>query len=173
MDEKDLKRYTVILGGGSGVLFQPLDEDKTYILTAKHNLYKNIGEGRNKSTELLDKINFSYSNNQDTTIKCTIIKGENYFEHKTADAAILIIDKIDGYDQIFIDEKCTAFNECLLCGYPGKTSNNRNDRYTNHQINRKIITTENKYLRLETNFGNLNHEDIVGFSGGGILRLSN
>lgn len=174
MDETDLKRYTVILGGGSGVLFQPLDETKTYILSAKHVFYEDVKNNNGPDTKKLkDRISYSLSNKQDIPIEFEIKGGENYFEHGNADAAILVLEESLGFDQIFVDENCNAFNECLLCGYPSKIDDNKNDRYSNHKINRTIDTTNNGYFRLEINFGNLNHEDIIGFSGGGILRLSN
>lgn len=174
MDENDLKKYTVILGTGSGVLFQPLDETKTYILSAKHVFYEKVQNANGPDTdELVTTIRYSMSDNQNVSTEVSIIKGENYFEHDNADAAILILNENLGFNQIFVDEDCMAFNECFLCGYPSKIDNNKNDRYSNHQVNRKIDTTNNGYFRLETNFGNLNHEDIKGFSGGGVLRLSN
>jgi hypothetical protein len=175
MDVKDLKKYTVILEGGSGVLFQPLDETKTYILSAKHVFYKDDPNERGKDTkELKISICYYFSDKQNKPNKIEIIKEENYFEHpdENIDAAILILNENLGFNQIFIDNDCVAFNECLLCGYPSKIDGNTNDRYSNHQINRKIDNTNNGYFRLETNFGNLNHEDIKGFSGGGILRLN-
>ena len=174
MNENDLKRYTVILDDGSGVLFQPLDETQTYILSAKHVFYKDVKHHNGPDTkELKDRIYYRLSTDQGTPIEVRVDKGVNYYENDHADAAILVLDKNSGFDQIFIDENCTAFNECLLCGYPSKIFGNTNDRYSNHRISRKIDTTNNGYFRLETNFGNLNHEDIIGFSGGGILRVCN
>lgn len=173
MDENDLKKYTIILGGGSGILFQPLDETKTYILSAKHVFYKKEANDTGPDTEVLvSSIDYTFSDKQEDSISCDIKKGENYFEHGDTDAAILVLEKNLGFDQIFIDENCDAFDECLLCGFPSKIDDNKNDRYSNHRINRKIDTTNNGYFRLETNFGNLNHDDIKGFSGGGVLRLS-
>jgi|AntRauTorckE5430_2_1112549.scaffolds.fasta_scaffold15679_2 hypothetical protein len=176
MDETDLKRYTVILEGGSGVLFQPLDETKTYILSAKHVFYNIIPNDSGTDTKELKKsISYSFSDNQNEPNEIEIINGENYFEHsdENVDTAILILNENLGFNQIFIDTDCIVFNECLLCGYPCKIDDNINDRYSNHQISRKIDTTNNGYFRLETNFGNLNNEDIKGFSGGGVLRLNN
>lgn len=170
MDEYDLKRYTVILGGGSGVLFQPLDENKTYILTAKHNLYKNIGEGRNKSTELLDKIDFSYSNNQDNPIKFTIIKGENYFEHENADAAIIVLDENLGFNQIFINERKSNFKEFSLTGYP-EIKRKAEDKYDKYLISDLTNSDDEKIiLRLDVN--HLDNDQITGFSGGGIIKIN-
>lgn len=174
MNENDLKRYTVILGEGSGILFQPLDDTKMYILSAKHIFYENIKkEGGLDEKKIWNKINYYLSDEQDTPIECEIRIGENYFEHTDSDAAIIVIEKVPGFNHIFIDEHCNSFNECFLCGYPSKIHTNKNDRYSNFQINRKVITTDNGYFRLETNFGNLNYEDVLGFSGGGILRLNN
>lgn len=174
MDESDLKKYTVILGGGSGVLFQPLDETKTYILSAKHIFYNEAENDRGQKINILtEKISFCFSDAQNDKKEIEVKKGGNYYEHDHTDAAILVLNENLGFDQIFIDENCTAFSECLLCGYPSKIFGNTNDRYSNHRISRKIDTTNNGYFRLETNFGNLNHEDIIGFSGGGILRVCN
>ena len=176
MNENDLKRCTVIVDGGSGVLFQPLDENITYILSAKHVFYESVKHDNGPDTkERKTNINYYFSDSQDRANEVEIINGGNYFEHPdiNVDAAILILNEKLSFNKIFVDEDCIAFNECLLCGYPTKINDNKNDRYTNQQINRKIDTTNNEYFRLETNFGNLNYEDIIGFSGGGILRLSN
>jgi hypothetical protein len=176
MNENDIKRYTVILDKGSGVLFQPLDETKTYILSAKHVFYeKDSNDSDTDKFVLMPSIDYSFSDKQNEPISVEIKKGKNYFEHtdENVDAAILILNEALAFNKIFVDENCLAFNECLLSGYPGKIEYNKNDRYSNHQITRKIDTTNNGYFRLETNFGNLNHEDIKGFSGGGILRISN
>ena len=82
MDENDLKRYTVILGEGSGVLFQPLDETQTYILSAKHIFYEKVINDSEPNTERLrDRISYTLSNNQETPIEIAIKLGENYFEH--------------------------------------------------------------------------------------------
>jgi hypothetical protein len=35
-----LRPYVVIVNGGSGCIFQPMDIEHSYILTAKHNLEK-------------------------------------------------------------------------------------------------------------------------------------
>lgn len=172
MDENDLKRYTVILGGGSGVLFQPLDETKTYILTAKHVLYKDIEDERGRKTgeELILKINFNYSNDQSNLIEFEIKKGQNYFEHDSADAAILVLEENLGFNQIFIDERTAGFDSFNLTGYPN-CKRNADDKY-----GKLIISDLNSYndsliaLRLVVN--HLENEQIMGFSGGGIIKIN-
>ncbi|MBX9886932.1 MAG: hypothetical protein K2Y30_03240 [Flavobacteriaceae bacterium] len=176
MDETDFKRYTVILGSGSGILFQPLDKDKTYILSAKHVFYEEEDtDGREKKYFLKESINLSLSDNQCISRELEINKGENYFEHHDpeVDASILILNEKLDFSQIYIDENCSTYNECLLCGYPSKLHDNKNDRYTTYQINRKVDETNNGYLRLETDFGQLTYEDIIGFSGGGVFQIYN
>mgnify|MGYP003575090409 CR=1 FL=1 len=172
MNENDLKRYTVILGGGSGVLFQPLDENITYILTAKHVLYKDIHDDRGQKIgeELIDKVDFSYSSDQSNKIKFEIKKGKNYFEHDDADAAILILNENLGYNEIFIDERTTSYSGFNLTGYPNIK------RETDDKYDKYVIADVNSYndnliaLRLVVN--HLDHEQITGFSGGGIIKAN-
>lgn len=172
MDVNDLKRYTVILGGGSGVLFQPLDENKTYILTAKHILYKDVknDRGQNTGKELLDKINFSYSNNQSNSQVFEIKKGENYFEHDDADAAILVLEENLGFNDIFIDDRTTGFDDFSLTGYPN-SKRNADDKYDRHIINNLISSNDNLIL-LRLSVDHLGHDQITGFSGGGIMKIN-
>lgn len=172
MDVNDLKRYTVILGGGSGVLFQPLDENKTYILTAKHILYKDVknDRGHKIGEELIAKINFSYSYDQGNPIEFTIKKKVNYFEHETADAAILIIDKIEGYDQIFIDERTDSFEGFSLTGYPN-IKRNAEDKYDKHLIS-DLTNSDDEKIILRLNVNHLDNDHITGFSGGGIIKIN-
>lgn len=172
MDENDLKRYTVILGGGSGILFQPLDEIKTYILTAKHILYKDLEDerGQNTGKELLDKINFSYSNNQSNSQVFEIKKGENYFEHDDADAAILVLEENLGFNDIFIDDRTTGFDDFSLTGYPN-SKRNADDKYDRHIIN-NLISSNDNLISLRLSVDHLGHDQITGFSGGGIMKIN-
>ena len=134
MDENDLKRYTVILDGGSGVLFQPLDETKTYILSAKHVFYKDVKHDNGpNTTELKDRISYSLSTNQETPIEIEIKKGVNYYENDHADAAILILEESLGFDQIFIDERTSRFEGFNLTGYP-ESKRKADDKYDKQAI---------------------------------------
>ena len=119
MDENDLKRYTVILDDGSGVLFQPLDETKTYILSARHVFYEDVlhDDGPNTS-ELKSTINYSFSDNQNQKNEVEIIKDSNYFEHDIVDAAILVLDVNLNLNEIFVDDRTTGLEGFNLTGYP-------------------------------------------------------
>lgn len=173
MNENDLKRYTVILDGGSGVLFQPLDETKTYILSAKHNFYTKVKNNGSADTKTLKaKVSYYFSDSQNDANEIEIINGQNYFEHPEdqIDAAILVLEKALGFDQIFIDERTTGFEDFNLTGFP------ENKRKSDDQYDKQIIRDLNNYndklitLRLVVN--HLDHEQITGFSGGGIIKIN-
>ena len=171
MNEQDLKRYTIILGGGSGVLFQPLDETKTYILSAKHVFYKkNPNDGGANKEVLESSINYFFSDKQKDQIPCEIIKGENYFEHcdENVDAAILILNENLGFNKIFVDERTSGFAEFNLTGYPN-SKRNADDKYDKQMIS-DLNAHNDSLIALRLVVNHLDHEQITGFSGGGIIK---
>lgn len=156
MNENDLKRYTVILDDSSGVLFQPLDETKTYILSAKHVFYKDVKHHNGPDTKKLkDRINYRLSTDQKTTIEIEIKKGVNYYEHDDADAAILVLDKNLGFDQIFIDERTTGFDGFNLTGYP-VSKRTADDKYDKHKIS-DLISYSSSLITLRLVVNHLDH----------------
>lgn len=173
MSSLKFKINTVIIDGGSGVLYQPYNNTEyTYLLSAKHNFYTKDGVAK----KIKKSVKVYFYDNQDTEVPINIILGNNYFEHSetTIDAAILKIDYRENIEELFVDEDCHAFSECFLCGFPGNLRNNPNDKYTTYNIKHKIdITQKGGYLRLQSDFGTLTHEDFLGFSGGGIFRENN
>ena len=173
MDENDLKRYTVILDDGSGVLFQPLNEAKTYILSAKHVFYRDVEHDNGTDTKVLkDKIRYTLSTQQNTPIEINLDKGVNYYEHDhaDADAAILILDENLGFGQIFIDVKPSSYCGFNLTGYP-ECKRKADDKYDKHAVSDLISFNDDIIaLRLVTN--HLDHQQISGFSGGGIFKTN-
>lgn len=171
MEENDLKRYTVILDEGSGVLFQPLDETKTYILSAKHVFYKDVlhDDGPN-TNELKSTINYSFSDNQNQKNEVEIIKDNNYFEHDIVDAAILVLNVNLNLNEIFIDDRTTGFEGFNLTGYPEnkRKSNNQYDK----QLISDLISCDDDIIALRLVVNHLDHEQITGFSGGGIIKTN-
>jgi hypothetical protein len=173
MDENDLKRYTVILGGGSGVLFQPLDETKTYILSAKHNFYNETENGRGQKNKILTgKISLYFSDAQNNENEVEVKKEDNYFEHsdESVDAAILILNENLGFNQIFIDEKITGFNGFCLTGYPNN-KRNADDKY-DKQVIKDLNSYNDNLIVLRLAVDHLTHEQITGFSGGGVIKTN-
>lgn len=173
MNENDLKRYTVILDTGSGVLFQPLDETKTYILSAKHVFYKDVlHEDGPNTKELKSTINYSFSDNQNQKNEIVIIKDQNYFEHNhdDVDAAILVLDINLNLNDIFIDNRTTGFEGFNLTGYPEskRKSNNQYDK----QLLRDLISYDDNIIALRLVVDHLDYEQITGFSGGAIIKTN-
>ena len=77
MTENDIKKYSVILGEGSGVLFQPADSDKTYVLSARHVFYNEIKDERGgKKSEVKKEITLRFSDSQDEEKVIEIRNGE-------------------------------------------------------------------------------------------------
>ncbi len=173
MDENDLKRYTVILGGGSGILFQPLDETKTYILSAKHVFYEQIKNDNAPDSEMIKKnISYYFSDTQSNPHEINITIGVNYFEHpnNVVDAAILILNENLGFNQIFTDARTTDFNGFALTGYPN-SKRHSDERYDKQLIN-DINSYDDNLITLRLVVNHLDHEHITGFSGGGIIKVN-
>jgi hypothetical protein len=173
MNENDLKKYTVILGEGSGVLFQPLDETKTYILSAKHVFYTIVPNESGPDTEELKKsIIYYLSDNQNEPNEIEIINNENYFEHsdENVDAAILILNESLDFNQIFIDKRATGFNDFNLTGYP-ESKRKADDKYDKQQI-RDLNSYNDNLISLRLVVNHLDHAQITGFSGGGIIKIN-
>tara|TARA_R110002051_G_scaffold181774_1_gene251345 strand:+ start:113274 stop:114581 length:1308 start_codon:yes stop_codon:yes gene_type:complete len=173
MNENDLKKYTVILDEGSGVLFQPLDETKTYILSAKHVYYTLVpNESGPDKKELKKSVNYYLSDSQNEPNEIEVINNENYFEHsdENVDAAILILNENLGFNQIFTDERTTDFKDFNLTGYP-ENKRKANDKYDKQQI-RDLNSYSDSLIALRLVVNHLDHEQITGFSGGGIIKTN-
>ncbi len=174
MNENDLKKYTVLLGSGSGILFQPVDSNLTYVLSAKHIFYDKSVDDRGIDKEVLkNEICLSFSESQEDVTVLSIKRGENYFEHSEqfVDAAIFVLENISGYDQIFSEDENVNFSNYNLTGYP-ESRRKGVDKYNKYKINDFISSADgNINLRLE--ISHLAHKDITGFSGGGIIKIIN
>ena len=114
MNNDDLKRYSVIVGEGSGCFFQPMTADYTYILTAKHLFFDEEEDerGQTQKKEYPDNTPVTITKNIQTAngwieeqIPFTLVKGTTYFPHKEADVAILkITPPQTNFDQIVASE---------------------------------------------------------------------
>lgn len=182
MNKDDLKRYSVIIEGGSGCFFQPMTNDYTYILTAKHLFFyeedKGRGRGRGKEkfqladgTEIDIKRCVKTQTGWDVEpIPFVLKEGETYFPHKEADISILkIVPAIEGFENISIEENFVEPNCYELCGFPSNVKQTR--EYTTHKIDSFIVS--NGYFYSARLFNSLRQEDIEGMSGCGVLRVVN
>ena len=172
MTENDIKKYSVILGEGSGALFQPADSDKTYVLSARHVFYDEIKDERGgKKSEVKKEITLRFSDSQNEEQVIEIKNGENYFEHSESsiDAAILLLPDIEGYNQIFIDSY-TSSNGYNMAGFP-ESRRASDDKYNKYKIS-DIVSSDENILSLRLEVAHLSHSDISGFSGGGIIKFN-
>lgn len=178
----DLKLHSVIVGGGSGVLFQPSTIDYTYILTAKHIFFDEIDNGRGvekiekKDGEIVDicRLTANDDNWFSESIQFSIQKNKNYFPHDEVDIAILKIDYKSGLERLILEENIGNVSDYLICGFPNKLRVNISisEKYTNHNLVR-IISDNTTSFRAQLSIGTLIQSDIIGMSGCGVLKIDN
>lgn len=184
MTLEQLKLYNIRVKDGSGCLFQPMlnDSNFTYILTAKH-LFEGIRKDDNgddipysdldgAEVEIIRQINLN-GQWQEESIPFILRKGENYFSHKEADAVILKVDYIAGFDQIISIDVPKNINEYSLHGFPNHFKNralgNRDTTYGIRELELPAQNLQNAQLANDT----LSKFQIEGMSGGGILSIQN
>lgn len=167
-----VKEYIVIVNGGSGCIFQPMDNAYSYVLTAKHN----IADADNLITQFA---RFKLNNNSWGEIEIpfgNLIENDNYFPHPNRDIAIIKIDKIHDLENIIrIDDIENERTGYLLIGYPELRRNANPDIKANWYRCDENVTIQGlraNQLREGKVPDNAGYEEIVGHSGGGLLKLS-
>ncbi len=154
------KSFTVKVNGGSGVIFQPMTDDYSYILTAKHNLYTDP----NTMQEPIEEISI-----EAYEIEINFNQSDRYV-HETLDIAILKIGKVDIETPLKEFENLATDLNYEFYGYP-KYKRDESDiignQIENYKVNfskkdASIITFDNpKFSSIE---------EIKGASGGGVFR---
>lgn len=177
----DLKLYTVQINNGSGCLFQPLlaGNEFTYILTAKH-LFENgerdeddiitppIPDGTQISIVRQEYVGDKW---EKIEIPFTLMRGETYFPHKNADAAILKINHLSPqFDKIVSYYIPTICNGFYLNGFPNQFEGQLGEEYTTYNI-REIEASGDFSQNAQLVNDVLNKEQIEGMSGGGIVAV--
>lgn len=178
MNKDDLKIYSVIVEGGSGCLFQPMTNDNTYILTAKHLLCDEIDDrGEKTYIEKEDGSNISilkFKKNIDKwelePIPFDFKRNETYFPHNDADVAILKMKYQDGFNQISsFDINSVKSVDFYLSGFPKTLCENVDvEKHTLKNI-KDFLATGN-YCQFAQLDETLSQENISGFSGCGIMK---
>jgi len=152
------RQFTVKINGGSGVIFQPMTEDYTYILTAKHNLYEDPEAMKIALSDIeINAINIE-------------IKFIKKYEHNSLDIAILKIKKINVETPLKEFEKPSKDLNYEFYGYPKyKRDENENikEQIENYEVK---FSKQNAYTLTFDNPKFANIEEIIGASGGGVCR---
>ncbi|MCF6129325.1 hypothetical protein L1S35_06545 [Flavobacterium sp. AS60] len=180
---QNFKQYSVIIDGGTGVLFQPMTEEYFYILTAKHNLQIKPDQAyidKEDNTDI-NILRFIFEDGTYTTEKIpfTLLKNQNYFPHinPAVDSAILKIRfdeyKIFEIKNLYVYEDTSIDNNTCVCGFPDDkrkaNAENPHEQFTNYKISQSSNDTQyKKSVRLTEN---QSQETISGMSGGGIVKL--
>lgn len=155
----DLQFFTVKVAGGSGCLFQPLNSEYSYVLTATHVIEgienieiirQYIGEDGKRVDESLEMLEIPYLHS-----------------NPDKDAAIIKVKKIEGLESLLRSDLSTTEKEnWYLCGHPDSRENN-GFSYRKNKL--RIENSVELYIEGEIE-RNVNHSEIVGQSGGGIIK---
>lgn len=154
------KQCSVMVGGGSGVLFQPMTNEYSYILTAKHNLYNDDNN---------DQTIYRYTqpkNLSDIHINNANIVIQNKYEHSTLDIAILKINKIEFNSPFREYNQPQNTNLYKLYGFP-KQIREQQDKISYFDLKVGDITNFEITASNQEYFPKVN---IEGCSGGGVFK---
>lgn len=166
-----LRPYVVIVNNGSGCIFQPMDIQLSYILTAKHNLADEHDQ--------LNMLTRFEQNGASWTAReipfQPLVNGQNYFPHPQLDIAIITVPRIQGVGSIYRSDE---LNEQMNAGYTllGYPVTRRQANLANKSLwfRSDAITQilgHNDNAREFTIAGNANQEEVTGQSGGPVLIL--
>ncbi|MCG3692498.1 ABC-three component system protein [Aliarcobacter butzleri] len=150
---------SVIVDNGSGVFFQPMTKEYSYILTAKHNLYNDAKQGSYKEPKDKDAIKITFCGGNDKQII-------DKYEHDSLDIAILKIDKMEfesPYKEFIQPNNGDVFK---FYGYPQNRRRQTEqikyfDLKVGHMSSCQIVAENESYY---------NQNDVAGCSGGGVFK---
>lgn len=177
MNQDDIKKYIVCINGGSGVIFQPMDIQYSYILTAKH-VFEDITSAQYNNLVSIHFFN-AITNAYELLIPSFELEiGENYFPHSDqgVDIAIIKLPKIDNIEKIIIKEDISTDNkDYYLYGYPNLRRKPIGQTINLDWIRPDLEVTilgvkENKKREADIS-KNQNRAELLGSSGGGIVKI--
>lgn len=181
MTPEELKLYHVRVENASGCIFQPISNNAyTYILTAKH-LFEGVSKdqyGNDTNYSIPDGESIAIyktvkNGNEwnEVVIPFTLLRGNTYFPHQTADAAILKINFQEGFDKIFTVDVPADVSQYSLCGLPSRLNGNTVGNKDTSYLIRNLIGPAPQSYTAQLISTTLNKGDIEGMSGGGILSI--
>jgi len=158
-----IKQHTVIVDGGSGVLVQPMTDEYSYILTAKHNLLNDYNNDQSGVKELSQIDLMTFGDEKLTAIYV--------YDHQYLDIAVIKIDFRQGIEVYPYQKIPRADDSVRLYGYPGikrAAGQPASDQIENYHL---VI---HEPLNERISFRNHDMapvEDVKGFSGGGLFHV--
>jgi hypothetical protein len=158
--------FTVKVESGSGCLFQPMSDQYSYVLTARHVI---------KDAELpLSIVRQTVNEEGDLVNEEFEMIGTPYYhrDFENIDAAIIKIQKVeDGIVELLrIDKPFGATGKFVLAGHPdarGKQQYSYRDNNLTLKMKKPFNYIEGELERVAT------YKEIVGQSGGGIINIDN
>lgn len=156
-----LPKFTVKVEGGSGCLFQPINDEYSYVLTANHVI-------SGKNAPLIIRSNLDENGN--VINEPLEIIGEPFIHSdKNKDAAIIKVKKIDTVEALLRDDLLPENKDgYYLCGHPN-SRRNQNDSFRLDEIT--ILQPKEHNYRESKSKQSIIYDEVVGQSGGGILKL--
>ncbi|WP_448698130.1 ABC-three component system protein [Mucilaginibacter sp. AW1-3] len=159
--------YTVIVNSGSGCLIQPLSEDYSYVLTARHNI-ANAGGALNilQRAILIDPNTWQMAD----IPFAALVLGTNYFPHPQYDIALIKIGRLPGLDNIYRTDQIDQ-QVYHLTGYPDTrrlANPNQSQEWYRCDSNLTIFGSNNGAREAQIP-GNPDQTEVEGQSGGPIL----
>lgn len=157
-----LQFFTVKIADGSGCLFQPINTEYSYVLTAKH-----VIEGVD-NIEIVRQ--YIKENGLPENENLEIVGKPFLHSDSNKDAAIIKVKKINNIEGLLrADLDLIEKENWYLCGHP-ETRINGNFSYRKNKL--KIENPVELYIEAEIEKA-VTHSEIVGQSGGGIIKSEN
>ena len=170
MNINDIEEYVVIINGGSGCIFQPMDNTYSYVLTAKHNI-------TNADNHITQFTRFKSNNNSWDEIEIplnNLVPNENYFPHYDRDIAIIKIEKIPDLENIIrFDDIDNNRDGYILAGYPETRRKKNPDKRNWYRLDENVTILNRKANQLQEGQvpNNAGIDEIDGHSGGGVFKI--
>jgi hypothetical protein len=156
-----IRKNTVVVDDGSGVILQPMTQEYSYVVTAKH-VIQNDKDDASKGFKSVETINiFTINDTQLTAIELT--------QHPSLDLALIKIKYYHSDVQLF-DNELYQNDRIELWGFPKYAIKHRNPSYSRSEwlecYQGGIVTVADKLIESSSD-ENLEVTGVVGFSGGG------
>lgn len=159
-----LPDHTVKVATGSGCLFRPMTDEYSYVLTAKH-----VVINESQPIKIVRQV---IINEVVTNQALEIIGTPFYHPDPNKDAAIIKVKNIDiGNDLLRVEELFANFEGYYLSGHPDVRTG---EQYSFRSNSISELSNPKEHGYIEAVLGKTaSHSEIVGQSGGGIIKVEN